>query len=152
MPVQGAEQMVPSAEHVEWPDMNELRRSQKINADEDKNGLTLEVRDKLLKKERRIWIPSKDKELQLKVMVISLCGPMGHRGADATKSVLKEPFYWEHLDKDVELFVSQCFHCILTRSGDLIPRPFATALHGERPNEVLHVNFVYMGPGMDSKK
>ena len=27
--------MIPSAEHIEWPDMNEFRRSQKINADEN---------------------------------------------------------------------------------------------------------------------
>ena len=144
--------MVPSAEQIEWPGMDEFRRSQESNADEKGAGLTFDSRDKLLRKERRIWIPSKDKELQLKVMVVSHCGPMGHCGADATKSVLQESFYWEHLDKDVELFVSQCSRCILARSGDSVPRPLATALHGERPNEVLYVDFLYMGPGMDSKK
>ena len=58
--------------------MNEFRRSQKSIPDENKSGLTRNGRDKLLKKERRIWIPSKDKELQLKVMAVSHCGPMGH--------------------------------------------------------------------------
>ena len=33
--VQGAEQMVPSAEHIEFSDMNEFRRSQEISADEN---------------------------------------------------------------------------------------------------------------------
>ena len=40
----------------------------------------------------------------------------------------------------------------MTRSGELIPRPLATAQHGERPNEVLHMYFLYMGPGIDGKK
>ena len=37
-------------------------------------------------------------------------------------------------------------------SGEVIPRPLATALHGERPNEVLHMDFLYVGPVIDGKK
>ena len=100
----------------------------------------------------RIWIPSTDKKLHQKLMVVSHCSTMGHRGADATNSVLCEKFYWNELDRDVEVFVGQWFHCILTRSGELIPRPLGTALYGERPNEVLHMDFLYIEPCTDGKK
>ena len=59
--------------------------------------------DRLWKLNDRIWIPSADKELQPKLMVVSHCGIMGHRGADATKSVLREKFFWNKPDKDVEV-------------------------------------------------
>ena len=141
-----------AAEKIEWPDMENFRGIQAQNDGDQKIGLKFDAVDRLWKMNDRIWITSADKELQLKLMVVSHCGIMGHRGADATKSVLRETFFWNELDKDVEVFVGQCFHCILTRSGKLIPRPLATALHGERPNEVLHMDFLYMGPDIDGKK
>ena len=150
--VQSAEQMVPSAEKIEWPNMENFRGSQAQNDGDQKIGLKFDAVDRLWKMNDHVWIPSADKDLQLKLMVVSHCGIMGHRGADATRSVLRETFLWNELDKDVEVFVGQCFHCILTRSGELIPRPLATALHGERPNEVLRMEFLYMGPGIDGKK
>lgn len=43
-------------------------------------------------------------------------------------------------------------YCIVTRLGDMIPRPLGQALHGDRPNEVIHIDFLYMGPGTDGKR
>ena len=99
----------------------------------------------------RIWIPSAAKELQLKLPGVSHCVIMGHRGAESTRSVLREIFYWKELDMDEEVSVEQCFRCILTWSGELIPRPLAPALHEERSNEVLRMDFLYMGPVLDGK-
>ena len=73
---------------------------------------------------------------------------MGHCGGDAMKSLLKEMFSWDNMDRDVERFVSQCGHCIFTRSGALIPRPLATELQGTKPHEVLHMDFLYMWQGV----
>ncbi len=56
------------------------------------------------------------------------------------------------MEKDVDQLVRGCFHCIVSRSGGIIPRPLAHGLHGERPNEVLHADFLYMGPGIEGKK
>ncbi len=39
-----------------------------------------------------------------------------------------------------------------TRSGDVVPRPLGTTLHGEAPNEVLHRDYLFMGPGIEDKK
>lgn len=75
-------------------------------------------------------------------MVVSHCGLVGHRGIEGTKSILKEMFYWRTLDKDNELLVKGCLHCIISRVGDIVPRPLAHALHAERPNEVVHTDFL----------
>jgi len=90
-------------------------------------------------------------ELQLKVLVCSHCGSIGHRGRDATRSIVKESFWWSSMDADVEQVVRGCYHCIVTRSGEVVPRPLGHALHGERPNEVLHMDFLFMGSGIEGK-
>lgn len=36
------------------------------------------------------------------------------------------------------------------RNGDCIPRPQATAIQGDRPNEGIHADFLYMGPANGS--
>ena len=111
-------------------------------------ALTLEKEEALWKQDGQIWISCDDAKLKLKLMVISHCGSVGHREADATKSILKEKYAWKYMDDDVDKFVRGCFHCILSRTGEIIPRPSASALHGEKPNEVIHLDFFYMGPGV----
>ena len=108
--------------------------------------------ENLWKKQNQIWIPKEDLELKLKIIVCSHCGTIGHRGMEATKSIILEKFWWETISKDVEELVRGCFHCIATRSGEIIPRPLGHAIHGEYPNEVIHMDFLYMGPGVDGKK
>ena len=46
---------------------------------------------------------------------------------------------------DFTSFVHGCLHCIATRTGEVVPRPYGHSLHGARPNEVLHVDFLFMG-------
>lgn len=54
------------------------------------------------------------------------------------------------MKRDISTFIDKCLHCLVSKSGSLIPRPLAHALHGSRPNEVLHFDFLYMGPGQDN--
>ena len=100
---------------------------------------------------KRIWIPNSDQNLQLKILVASHCGAIRHRGVTATISVLLEQFYWKSMKRDAEQLVKGCLHCIATRTGSVIPRPLAHSLHGERPNEVVHLDYLYMGAGIDNK-
>ena len=57
-----------------------------------------------------------------------------------------------HGTTDTKDFVDLYLHCIVSRTGKKIPRPLATALNGSRPNEVLHVDFLYMGPCQEGLK
>lgn len=53
---------------------------------------------------------------------------------------------------DIAAFVKSCIHCLVTRTGEVAPRPLGTQLHGQRPNEVLHVDYQFMGEGIDGLK
>ena len=65
---------------------------------------------------------------------------------------MREDFFWESLKKDVAQFVNSCIHCLATRARERIPRPLATALHAERPNEVLHMDYLFMGASSTEQK
>lgn len=71
---------------------------------------------------------------------------MGHRGQDATENVIRENFLWKGLAADVRSFVQGCLHCICTRTGEVVPRPFGHGLHATKPNEELRLDFLFLGP------
>ena len=92
------EQLVPSPEDFAWPDLDVFRSSQQQHT-RRLNGLVWDESERLWKKDCKVWIPSEDLELQLKVLVVSHCGVMGHRSSDATKSTLLESFWWPKIDQ-----------------------------------------------------
>ncbi len=144
------DQIMPSPEELVWPTLDEMRAAQ-VRASEKKAGLHFDEEERIWKRDGKFWIPRTALELQLKIIVISHAGSLGHRGQDATKSIVRENFWWASLDNDVDQLVRRCLHCIVSRSGKLISRPLSHALHAERPNEVVHMDFLYMGPGVDGK-
>lgn len=114
-------------------------------------GLQLDA-DGIYREKGRIWIPSKDKELQLKVVVASHCGSIGHRGQDVTRSIIKEDFTWDGMDTFVDRLIAGCLYCPVTRSGERILRPLGTAMHGEKPNEVIRMDYLFMGTSSGPEK
>lgn len=52
--------------------------------------------------------------------------------------------------QDIKELIQSCIHLIISRSGELSPRPIACALPGEKPNEVVHADFIYLGPADQS--
>lgn len=71
---------------------------------------------------------------------------------DSTISLLSDEFQWPGMRKDVDSFVKSCIHCLVSRSGAVVPRPLSSALHGSDPNEVLHTEFLYLGAGVVGQK
>ena len=90
----------------------------------------------------RIWVPNED--LRVRLCVIAHAGLAGHRGIKQTSEILAKHFYWTRLTKDVERFCRQCLHC-RTDGPDIIPRPLGSALHGTKPNQILHYDFMHIG-------
>ena len=129
--LKSAEQIVPSAGDIEWPNLDHIRRSQRNESARTMRALTLDQEEALWKQDGQIWISCDDAELKLNLIVISHCRSVGNRGADATKTILKEIYAWKYMDDDVDKFVQSCFHCILSRTGEIIPRPLASAVNGE---------------------
>lgn len=50
------------------------------------------------------------------------------------------------MKSDIKKFVQSCIHCLVSKNKARIPRPLASALHDERPNEVIHADFIYIDP------
>ena len=69
-----------------------------------------------------------------------------HRGAESNADILREQFIWEPLEADCRSFISNCIHCIMAETGDTILLPYAPALHATLPNEVVHFDYLFMGP------
>ncbi len=69
----------------------------------------------------------------------------GHRGSDSTLANLAEDFIRDVIRQDTRAFVTSCLLCIMTKSGSTIPRPISTTLHGSKPNEVLHFDYLFLG-------
>ncbi|MEP0580138.1 MAG: reverse transcriptase domain-containing protein [Marinobacter sp.] len=92
-----------------------------------------------------LWIPPDDLALQTRLMVCAHMRSAGHRGVAPTLFRLKEYCVWPHMDSQVREFVRQCLHCVDTRAGALIPRPYGDTVHGTAPGEVVHFDFLYVG-------
>ena len=81
-----------------------------------------------------------------KFFVVSHCGVMGHKRADATEGITWEYFIWHPLTQDCKDIVDCCIHCIVSRTVHKRPRPLATTLHRSRPSEVVHLDYLYLRP------
>ena len=73
-------------------------------------------------------------------------GVAGHRPPDVTLKALKQLFHFTDMSKTVKHMVGDCLQCIKNRRGEWVTRPMGSAVLGERPNEVLHIDFFWIGP------
>lgn len=91
----------------------------------------------------------KSDDLQLRLLIVAHCDTSDHRGTDSTECTLREQFTWNTFADDAREFVADCIHCIMAKTGHKIPRPYAETLHAVKPNEVVHFDYLYMGPSGD---
>jgi hypothetical protein len=137
-----------------WPTLEDIQISQ-VKHSKDHSTVTL-VRgsDNIWRTiESKLWIPISDKALQIRLCIVAHCGTAGHRGYDATLLALEEVVYWKSIKHDLKRFINDCYHCIVTSGPFRTPRPLGEAIHSDRPNEVLHMDWLYMrGLVVKSKK
>merc|ERR1719235_575998 len=62
---------------------------------------------------------------------------------EVTSNWLK-PFWWPNIGRDVSTSVRQCLHCGRTTGGNVVPRPLMYTLYGQRPNDLLHFDFMHI--------
>lgn len=86
----------------------------------------------------------------MRLLTVAHAGAAGHRGSDATEHSLA--FWWPTLRDDTRNFFSNCLRCILSKSGERVPRPPASTAHALRPNQILHFDYLYMGTGADGHR
>lgn len=145
-----SKQIVPAASDIDWPGLEELRTAQRRAQDKPRNATA--GSDGLLRRGGLIWIPPANSELKLRILVVSHCGSMGHQERNATLSVVREDFDWDGVAGDVTALVRGRLHCLVTRTGERVPRPLGHAMHGDRPKEVVHLDFLFMGESSEHER
>lgn len=131
---------------LDWPSLADIQTAQarsKLLAPQSftkKEGVTQN-------KAGIIYIPKDEDKLKLRIMIAGHAGLSGHRGYTTTQRNIKNHFWWPKIDEEVKAFCLSCLHCLITHTGELIPRPLGHALHAEKPNEILHFDFRYITPG-----
>lgn len=88
-------------------------------------------------------VPPEAKELITRIMTMAH-GAAEHRNLKNTLSSVRDLFTWPKLEEDVKTFVDGCILCQKTRRGERVPRPLGNLLHAEKPNELLHFDFLYL--------
>lgn len=136
---------VPSVQDSDfhWPTSNDIEKAQSKYSKHRPKNATKTGGIYYLKE--KIWIPTDASNLQLSIICVAHTGHMGHRGADATLSTIRENYSWKFMKEDVNIFVKNCLGCICTRSGKHVPRPLMSTFHASKPNELLHFDYLYMG-------
>ena len=138
----------PTLAHSEWPSSATIVREQRKHA-ADVPAEAKRADGVWRLPNGRIWIPAGAHKLQLSILIVGHAGASGHRGAYATRASVAEFFYWASLDADVAEFCKTCLLCLSTIGGKRVARPLGSALHATRPNQVLHFDFLYIGPSDD---
>ena len=132
-----------------WPSVAEIERLQEALTQSEITKLKLvskNIKDhQILVRSTgdRIYVP--DCDLRVRLCVIAHAGSSGHRGIAQTVRALRK-YYWPTMRPDVNKFCKQCLHCAVADPRKVIPRPLGTQTHAKQPNELLHYDFIHIGP------
>jgi Integrase zinc binding domain len=136
-----------------WPTESEINDLQRDSDLFDPECVTRSEPTALMKtNEGSVWIPGTAVDMQIRLCIVAHYGRGGHRGASTTCTVLARYFPWSTLGKDCAQFCRSCLHCLSATGGLRTPRPLGEAIHAERPNQVLHFYFLFMGLATTGQK
>lgn len=141
----------PDSPEFNWPSRVEMLEAQERYKNSAPSDATADD-SKLLSIKGAVWIPDECIDLKLRLLTIAHAGNAGHRGFDPTWNVLREHFTWNSQRDDVRSFVSSCLLCVLSKSGNKIPRPLSTTIHAAKPNKVIHFDYLFLGDNDRDKK
>jgi transposase InsO family protein len=96
----------------------------------------------------RVFVPDVQ-HLRLRLCIVAHQGIGGHRGFDTTIHWLTPRFVWPGIDTDVRIFCAACLHCLRTKGGKTVPRPWLHVPSASGPNEVIHFDYVYIREAKD---
>lgn len=140
----------PDAPEFDWPTMTVIVEAQST-AGERPPGLQKDGNGpNTLNGET--WIPDESTELKMRLLTIAHAGSEGHRGIDATRNALKGQFWWTDIDEDVKAFNNACLLCVLSKSGNRVPRPLSSRAHASKPNEIIHFDYLFLGDSEGDEK
>ena len=126
-----------------WPSADEIRTAQQSTADIPPEHVET-IKDDLMAIDGTMWIPSEFVQLKTRICIVAHCGLGGHRGFDSTWAALAARFVWSGAKSDLSSFIRSCIHCVAGKGPHREPRPLGSALHGSKPNQVLHLDYLFM--------
>ena len=80
-----------------------------------------------------------------RLMVYAHMQKAGHHRSAATLQRPKEYCCWARMGEQVRDFVEQYLHGMDSKTGEMVPRPLEASVHGRRPGEVLHFDYLHAG-------
>ncbi len=102
----------------------------------------------LFRHKGKVWVPNPD--TQISILVLAHQGAAGHRSVSVTQKLIENAeLWWPAVQANVATFCASCLHCLDVGLGERVPRPLGEQLHGTRPFDVLHFDFVYIGDSND---
>ena len=135
-----------------WPSVEVIKAAQTRALSQHEHVPTFLTKDRrqlYRDDKKRYWIPSTETTLQVRLCIIAHCGRGGHRGSDTTLRHIAEHYVWKNMSVDVHTFCNTCLHCLATAPNIRVPRPLANTMHADKPNELIHFDYLYLG---ESKK
>lgn len=134
----------PDSNQFKWPSFTDTDAAQKKYKDKAPPTATRENPSRLLVK-GAARISDEAIGIKLRLLRTAHAGNSAHRGADPRWHALRKELTWNDQGDDSRSFVFSWFLCVLSKSGNKIPRPLSTTLHGTEPNEVIHFGYLFMG-------
>ena len=69
---------------------------------------------------------------------------MGHLGAERVTELARDRFYWPHMARDIEHYVTKVCTCLQRKRPSLPPRAPAQSIVTSQPFELISVDFVHL--------
>ena len=134
------------------PSLAELLGAQSQARDTDgvvEGDLTQRTDDAWVTADGAIWVPDR-LHLRLRIIIAAHGGAAGHRGSQTTLQHVSKRFWWPGMGEDVISFCTHCLHCVRVRGGEMVPRPLGHVMHASGVNEVIHMDYMYIGEPPES--
>jgi transposase InsO family protein len=93
--------------------------------------------------EGKVWVPDFN-SLRERICIIAHTGIAGHRGVKVTTGEIKKWFWWEEMENNIRDYVRLCLQCVKLVNRQMTVRPMGEQIRGERPNEVIHFDYMKM--------
>lgn len=134
--------ITPSTAHISEPIEDQERPKQQNRKGASRATLD---EDGFVRINQKMWVPDDANKLKLRIIIEGHCGSAGHRRKDAVENIVCGDFEWRDIKRDVREFAKECPHCIVSKTGRRLPRPLVTALHRQKPNKVVYMDFLWKG-------
>ena len=97
--------------------LTKIKEAQKAMLPAEATLLTVNIKSShgCLQRDDKIYIPKAATQIKLDLLIMSHCGPAGHRGQAVTANHVKDKFTWLGIAADIKTFVNKCLHCQSTK-------------------------------------